>query len=112
MCIIQDDVLALIHGHVELGEPPDGVTDDVQVVSALVLRPAGEERAVDVAQVVVHGSSTAVPASQADVLLAEERDVCLGPGVLVTTDHHAGVIAPEEQKVLEQRWNAESCFCR
>ena len=41
-----------------------------------------------------------VPACQINVGAPEVRDVGLGPRVLVAPDHHAGVVAPQEQQPL------------
>ena len=49
MLVIQDNVLPLVDGDVQIREPLDRRADQIQVPPALVLRPAGEEGAVDVA---------------------------------------------------------------
>lgn len=51
----------------------------------------------------VDGSASAVPAREVDRRLPQERDVGLGPWVLVAADHDAGVVPPEEKQVLKLR---------
>ena len=58
---VEHDVLALVDAHVERGGAAQGRANEVEVAAALVLRPLREEGAVDVAQVVVHGTAAAVP---------------------------------------------------
>ena len=60
-----------------------------------------EEGAVDVAEVVIDRSASAVPSRKVDWRLSQEGDVGLCPGVLVTADHDARVIAPEEKQMLK-----------
>ena len=62
----------------------------------------GEESAVDVSEVVIDGPASAVPPCQVDGRLPEEGNVGLGPGVLVTTDHNAGIVTPQEKQVLQK----------
>ena len=49
----------------------------------------------------VDGAAAAVPSRQVDRRVPDERDVGLGPGVLVAADDDARVVAPQEQEVLE-----------
>ena len=49
----------------------------------------------------VDGAAAAVPPRQVDRRVSDERDVGLGPGVLVAADDDARVVAPQEQEVLE-----------
>ena len=60
MRVVEHDVLPFVYGHVEVGNPADGVADDVQVAATMVVRLASEERAVDVAQVVEYSAAAAV----------------------------------------------------
>ncbi len=122
--LVEHDVLPVVDGHVEAGHPVDGRADDVQVAPAQVQRLAREERAVQVAHVVVHRTAAAVPDTditgidaktykrttteccissppgQADFLPPEEGHVGLGPWVLVAANHHARAVAPQQKQVL------------
>ena len=101
MCIIQHNILPLVHTDVQRGESMDRPADHVQIPPPLVVALLGEEGAVNVALVVVDGAAAAVATREVNVVAAEVRDVGLGPGVLVATDHHARVVAPQKEEMLE-----------
>ena len=48
MFVIQDNVFSLVDSDVQIGEPPDGGADQVQVPAALVIGSTGEKGAIDV----------------------------------------------------------------
>jgi hypothetical protein len=38
--VVDDDVVAFVNGHVQIGDALDGVANDVQVLPAMIFRPS------------------------------------------------------------------------
>lgn len=61
---VQDDILPVVDGHVQASHPPDGPANDVQIAPAVVIRLVGEERAVDIALIVIDRAASGIPSGQ------------------------------------------------
>lgn len=74
--------------------------DKVQVVPSVVALAGCKERAVEVARVVVHSSSTAVSPRQDDSLSHKFADVGLREGILMAAYDHARVVNPKHKNMM------------
>ena len=53
-------------------------------------------------QIMEYRPSSAVPPGQVDLILPEEGNVGLRPGILMPADHHARSVPPQQQQMLQQ----------
>jgi hypothetical protein len=99
-CSVQDEIVSGRNLRVNVELPAESIADDRKVCLSVVRIARSEEGEIEVAEVVVDGAATAVSSGQGDVALGQGANVGFLPRILVASDHHTGLVFPEEEHTV------------
>lgn len=94
---VKDKIVSWRNFRVNVELPAEGIADDRKVGLSVVCVPRSEEGEVEVAEVVVDCTTTAVSSGKNDVAFGQGADVRLFPRILVAPNHHARLVFPQEK---------------